>query len=51
MLGEFALGDVDLAAPADAAPAADRIEIDAELARGLEHARAVGECVRACPRA
>ena len=35
MLGELALGDLDLAAPAYAAPAANRIEIDAELARGL----------------
>ena len=39
MLGELALGDLDLAAPADAAPAADRIEVDAELARRVEHAR------------
>ena len=35
MLGEFALGDVDLTAPADAAPAADGIEIDAQPARGV----------------
>ena len=38
VLGELALGDLDLAAPANAAPAADRIEIDAELARGVEQA-------------
>ena len=43
MLGEFALGDIDLTAPANAAPAADGIEIDAELARGFEHAHAVGD--------
>ena len=30
VLGEIAFGDIDLAAAADAAPAADRIEIDAE---------------------
>ena len=43
MLGEIALGDIDLAAPAYAASAADRIEIDAKRARGGEQARAVGE--------
>ncbi len=43
VLGEIALGDFDLAAAADAAPAADRIEIDAERARGLEQAYAFGE--------
>ena len=43
MLGEVAFGDIDLAAAADAAPAADRIEIDAERARGGEQARPVGE--------
>ena len=45
VLGEFALGDVDLAAPANAAAAADRVEIDAELARDLEHAGALGDFV------
>ena len=39
VLGELPLGDFDLAAPADAAPAADRIEIDAERARRGEQAR------------
>ncbi len=39
VLGELPLGDLDLAAPADAAPAADRIEIDAERARRGEQAR------------
>ena len=34
VLGEIALGDFDLAAAADAPPAADRIEIDAERPRG-----------------
>ena len=34
VLGEIALGDIDLAAAANAPPAADRIEIDAKLARG-----------------
>ena len=43
VLGEIALGDFDLAAAADAAPAADRIEIDAERARGFEQAYAFGE--------
>ena len=43
VLGEIALGDVDLAAAANAAPAADRIEIDAERARGFEQAHAFGE--------
>ena len=43
VLGEIALGDVDLTAAADAAPAADRIEIDAERARGFEQAHAFGE--------
>jgi hypothetical protein len=33
VLLELALADDDLAAAADAAPGADRIEIDAELAR------------------
>ena len=45
VLGEFALGDVDLTAPADAAAAADRVEIDAEFARDLQHAGAVGDFV------
>ena len=36
VLGEFALGDHDLAASADSAPAADRIDVDAERARGLQ---------------
>ena len=36
-------GHIDLAAPADAPPAADRIEIDAKLARGGEQARPFGE--------
>ena len=36
VLGEIALGDVDLTAAANASPAADRIEIDAERARGFE---------------
>ena len=43
VLGEFAVGDVDLAAAADAASAADGIEINAELARGFEQADAVGD--------
>ena len=41
--GEAAFGDLDLAARADAAAAADRIEIDAELARRGEHVHALGE--------
>ena len=43
VLGEIALGDIDLAASANAPSAADRIEIDAERARGLKQACAVGE--------
>ena len=38
VLGEIALGDGDLTAAANASPAADRIEIHAELARGGEQA-------------
>ena len=38
-LGELALADLDLAAPADAAPAAHRIDIDAEAARRLQDRR------------
>ena len=51
VLGERALADVDLAAPADAAPAADAIDIDAELARGLQHAACPRGSGRACRRA
>jgi hypothetical protein len=36
VLGEIALCDVDLTAAANATPAADRIEIDAERARGFQ---------------
>src|SRR5271165_3241588 len=43
VLGEIAFGDIDLAAAANAAPAADRIEIDAEFARGGEQGHAVAE--------
>ncbi len=43
VFGELALGDVDLAASANAAPAANRIEIDAEPARRVEDARAFRE--------
>ena len=43
VLGEIALGDVDLTAAANASSAAHRIEIDAERARGFEQARAFGE--------
>ena len=43
VLGEVALRDVDLTAAANATPATDRIEIDAERARGFEQARAFGE--------
>ena len=46
MLGERAFGDVDLAAAADPAPAAHRIEIDPELSGGVEQARPVGEAPR-----
>ena len=35
--GELALGDVDLAAPAKTPSAADRVQIDAEPARGLQY--------------
>src|SRR5450432_1738330 len=39
VLGEIALSDVHLTAAADASSAADRIEIDAERARGFEQTR------------
>ena len=35
VLGEFAFAHVDLAAPADGAPAADRVDVDAQRARRL----------------
>src|SRR5262249_2522720 len=38
-LGKFAFTDLDLAAAADAAPAAHRIDVDAEAARSLEDRR------------
>jgi hypothetical protein len=40
VLGEIAVGGRDLAFGADAAPAADAVEIDAELARGGQNRRA-----------
>ena len=40
---KFAVRDLDLTARADAAPAADGIEIDAEFSRRLEHGDAVVE--------
>jgi len=43
VLGEIALRDVDLTAATNAASATDRIEIDAERARGFERTSAVGE--------
>jgi hypothetical protein len=43
VLGELALRDIDLAAPANAASAADGIEIDAERARDLKQTRAFRE--------
>src|SRR6266568_5849606 len=46
-LGVRALAHDDLAAPADPAPAADRVEVDAQRPRRLEHAGAGGE--RASP--
>ena len=42
-LANWPCGDLDLAAPADAATAADRVEIGAEFSGRLEHRRAVGE--------
>ena len=43
VFGEIALCDVDLTAPANAATATDRVEIDAERARGFQEAQAFGE--------
>ena len=43
VLGEIALGDVDLTAAANAPPAADRIEIDAERTCGRKQVRAFSE--------
>ncbi len=40
VLGERADARLDLAAAADAAPAADRVDVDAERARGVEDGRA-----------
>ena len=40
VLGEIAFLHLDLAAPAGGASAADALDIDAELARGIEHRRA-----------
>ena len=40
VLGEFALGHFDLAAPAQAAAAADALDIDAEMPRRVEQRRA-----------
>ena len=40
MLGEIAFLHLDLAAPAGGAAAAHALDIDAELARGVEHRRA-----------
>ncbi len=41
--GNSPIARAHLAASADAAPAADRIDVDAERARGVEHGRARGE--------
>ena len=41
VLRVLALGHLDLAAAADAAASADRVEVDAEAARGVEHRRPV----------
>ena len=38
VFGEIALCDVDLTAPANASTATDRVEIDAERARGFQEA-------------
>ena len=43
VLGVLALAHLDLAAAADAAPAADRVEVDPEPPGRLEHGRAVRE--------
>jgi hypothetical protein len=40
VLGELALGDLDLAAPTDAAPAAHAFDIDPERPRRVEHRHA-----------
>jgi hypothetical protein len=42
---------LDLAAAADAAPAADAFDMHAQLPRGIEHRRVCRESGRACPRA
>ena len=49
MLRVLALAHLHLAAPADPAAAADRVEVDAEPARGVEHGRARGR-TRPAPR-
>jgi len=43
MFGELAFRHFDLAAPTNAAAAAHRIEIDAELAGGFEQTQTLGQ--------
>ena len=43
VLGEFALAHVHLAAPADGAPAADRVDVDAQRPRRLQHRRSTAK--------
>ena len=43
VFGEIGLCDVDLTAPANASTATDRVEIDAERARGFQEAQAFGK--------
>ena len=43
MLGELAEGDLDLAAPAQAAAAAHRVDVHAERTAGLQQRRADGK--------
>ena len=43
MLGELAFLHLDLAAPADAAPAAHALYVDAQRPRRIEHRRADGK--------
>ena len=43
MLGEFAFADIDLAAPANGAATAYRVDVHAQAARGMKHGCAHGK--------
>ena len=51
VLRVLALAHLDLATTADPAAAADRVDVDPEASRGLQHGRAVLEAAAPCPTA